>query len=325
MNTINRYLTAAIVVQLICVLIFFISSNRSQHIEPSTFFDITLNDINIIEIRGDNKDITLIKKDNVWSAEQNQKLPAPTDKVTSLLHDLKNLRVQWPVATTQSAAERFDVSEHNANKTVVFKKGKEVLGTLYLGTSPGLRKVHARMAGDNNIYAVEFASYRLSTDNNEWFDKSLLKATGEIQSVKTPSFELTKADNWTVKPQANQETETETETYDSQAISRWVDKLKNIEVNKLIHPAEAEAIIIQDPILTINVTAKPNTIDYAFYKEEDEFYIKAFGDKPLFNILSYQAQPIVDATLDMFLKEDHEPTKETLLDNPIQGILDTKK
>ena len=329
MNKINRYLTIAIVAQLLLVLIFFISSTGSKKAAKAPFLNIDFTVIDAIDIVSDGRQITLKKDGEHWSAIENQGLASPKGTISNLLEELKKLEVNWPVATTPSAAERFEVSSENAQKIVKFKQGSNLLTTLYLGSSPGLRKVHARIDGSNDIYAVEFASHRFSSDSNEWFDKSLLKIDTQITAIKTEKFELQldQKDNatWILNSLP------EGKVSDDTAINAWVEQVRNLEVNKLIRPEVAEKITIQNPALTMNIDTKTESINYAFYTSNEETFIKVFGDTKLFSILDYQAKPILDANAEQFTKDVTAPdvaesNKEGIsLDNPIPSVLDLEE
>jgi hypothetical protein len=57
---------------------------------------------------------------------------------------------------------------------------------LYLGTSPGYQRVHARRAEADGVYSVALSNFQLPTDTGEWLDKSLLQAQGEIVALAWP-------------------------------------------------------------------------------------------------------------------------------------------
>ncbi len=67
----------------------------------------------------------------------------------------------------------------------------KVVGDLYLGTSPGFKKVHARRADSDDIYAITFANYEATARTDDWLDKALLKPTGDVTAVTRP-------DHWRV-------------------------------------------------------------------------------------------------------------------------------
>ena len=57
----------------------------------------------------------------------------------------------WPVANTASTRERFEVTEENHQRHIVAKAGDDTVADIYLGTSPGYRKTHARRTGEDEI------------------------------------------------------------------------------------------------------------------------------------------------------------------------------
>lgn len=110
-------------------------------------------------------------------------LPADGAKVEQVIEQLAGLRAAWPVATSASARERFEVTGDNHQRHVQLVAGGAAVAELYLGTSPGYQRVHARRADDDAVFSVELSNYQLPTEADEWLDKTLLQARGDIVSV----------------------------------------------------------------------------------------------------------------------------------------------
>ena len=88
------------------------------------------------------------------------------------------------MATTQSAAKRFEVTDSNFQKHISIFSGEDLLASVYLGTSPSFRKVHARQTDDSDIYAIEFSNYEAGTSASSWLDKELLQTSGTIKELE---------------------------------------------------------------------------------------------------------------------------------------------
>lgn len=110
-------------------------------------------------------------------------LPADDDKANELLDKFADMAAPWPVATSSDSAERFEVTESNHQRRLTLENADEVLADFFLGTSPGYRRVHARAAGEDEIYSLDFSNYEAPADADQWLDKTLLASVGEPSSI----------------------------------------------------------------------------------------------------------------------------------------------
>ena len=119
--------------------------------------------------------IVLRKKDAVWVLPDAYDAPADSAKVMALLERLGALKRGLPIATSESALRRFKLVDAEFERRLVLSGGGKTLGTVYLGSSPGLRKSDARTAADRAVYAVDLPTYDVPTDLVAWLDPGLLK------------------------------------------------------------------------------------------------------------------------------------------------------
>lgn len=116
-----------------------------------------------------------------WRLESG--LPADADKAKELLDEFADMAAPWPVATSSDSAERFEVTESAHQRRLTLENADEVLADFFLGTSPGYQRVHARAAGEDEIYSLDFSNYEAPTDADQWLDKALLASAGEPSSI----------------------------------------------------------------------------------------------------------------------------------------------
>ena len=62
--------------------------------------------------------------------------------------------------------------EDSYQRRVQVLTGDETLADVYLGTSPGYRRVHARRADADDVYSIEFSNFEAGTDVSSWLKKS---------------------------------------------------------------------------------------------------------------------------------------------------------
>ena len=117
--------------------------------------------------------IVLRKKDNTWVLADAYDAPAEAAKVSSLLDRLVALKRGLPIATSEAALRRFKLVDADFERRVVLSTNGKTLGTVYFGSSPGLRKSDARTAADRAVYAVDLPTYELPTDAAAWLSADL--------------------------------------------------------------------------------------------------------------------------------------------------------
>jgi len=68
----------------------------------------------------------------------------------------------------------LEVGADNFQRRVRVYAGDEVLAELFLGTSPGYQRVHARAADNDDIFSVALSNYELGVNSDVWVDKGVL-------------------------------------------------------------------------------------------------------------------------------------------------------
>ena len=127
----------------------------------------------------------LFKEGGIWKSDEYFGFPLSQDKIESLFLDLKDLKMSWPVGKTLLAAKQFSVTKEKFEKKLDFFEGGELLGTVYLGTSPSFRKSHIRVEGEENTYAVKFSSYEYQVKSKPWIDRRLYRLEREkVDQIK---------------------------------------------------------------------------------------------------------------------------------------------
>jgi hypothetical protein len=121
----------------------------------------------------------LTKSGEQWLIPNLGNLPADASRVKALLKGITAEGAGWPVADSQSARQRFQVANYYYQRRISLMSGGETLDTLYLGSSPGFRKVHARLASQDAIYSITLNNFEIPAINGNWLDPRILQ-------VRTP-------------------------------------------------------------------------------------------------------------------------------------------
>ncbi len=142
-----------------------------------------------LSVSGEGETVGMARDGDVWRLQSGapngapEVLPADGGKISEVLDKLAGLDAPWPVATSDDSAERFEVTEGNHQRRLVIEDADGPVADLLLGTSPGYRRVHARLSGASEVYSIDFSNYEAPTDADQWLDKALLAAKGRVSSV----------------------------------------------------------------------------------------------------------------------------------------------
>ena len=138
-----------------------------------------------LEIATADEAVKLLRGDEGWQLEGG--LPADDGKVGDVLEKIAKVSAAWPVATSVASAERFEVTEDNFQRRLDIESEGGETATLYLGSSPGYRRVHARADGADEVYSIDFSNYEAPVDADQWLDKTLLRPSGKVLGVSRES------------------------------------------------------------------------------------------------------------------------------------------
>ena len=255
-NRSTAILAGILVVQLVLAAVLFMP--RGEDTDPLVTYEIDLAD-RILVSSMDEDPIELRLEDGQWFLQGG--LVADTSRLETLLEVLGSDRWSWPVASTSEAARRFEVTEDAFQRQVELFVGEEELATLYLGTSPSFRLIHAREADSDNIYAIELASYDLPMRQDDWLDKSLLQTAGAIDSMERVGqwkAELDGEGNWRFVESSL--------AANSNELSGMATRFETLRVMGV-----SDEVPDRAPDLEFEVVAASETIGYGFYRPpEDE-------------------------------------------------------
>lgn len=152
--------------------------------------------VDTVSIEDDDKhQVTLKRRDGHWRVADADNFPADESAVTHLLARLDKLKAGWPVATTAESSEHFKVSDQTFVRRLTLRHGDRTLARLYLGNSPGIRKIYARADGHNDIHSIRFNAFDANARVDDWIDKHPLKIEeSRIEAIDLPKFKLQRGD-----------------------------------------------------------------------------------------------------------------------------------
>ena len=177
-------LLAGIALAQIVIIALVLSLENDDPRQVPSWLNLQDREVTRFSISDGDAEVTMTETDGLWSAiAADQQVPADGDKVAQLLDKLAGLSAPWPVATSAASAERFEVTDDLFQRRLALYTGDEEVALIFLGTSPGFERVHARRADSDEIFSVALSNYELPATIDGWLDKGLLGMSEDLQRV----------------------------------------------------------------------------------------------------------------------------------------------
>jgi len=263
-----------------------------------------------LRIEDGTDSLVLKKQEGKWLLPESGDFPASQANVKRLLDKLAALEKGWPVAKTRSAARRFTVDEEQFERKLTLFADDDAQATLYVGSSPGFRKVYVRPGGENDIFAVDFNTWEAETKDDDWIDKGVLTLDESIvERLEMPGIIMQRQDGrlQVMNLEENEQTNVE----ESSAL---LGKLTGLRVQSLLG-TDAEPEYRQDePVLEVRITTEGGgVLDYRFSKPQDaSYYVLKRSDLDFFfKVAEHTVNPVREATREKLVQaRTEEATKD---------------
>ncbi len=177
----NRNVLIGVLALQVIVIVAVVSARSAG---PNTPADLLMFDpatVDAISVSNEEGAVELVLEDR-WQFANG--IPADASKVGEILDKLADAGGDWPVATTSASATRFEVTAESHQRRIVLRDDDTTLADVFLGTSPGYQRVHARVTDASDIYAIRFSNYEAGVRTSDWLDRTLLQAEGELSVVQ---------------------------------------------------------------------------------------------------------------------------------------------
>ncbi len=308
----NYLLCGLLVIQAVAAYLFLSGGGELQgHAGIQKLLEFNREQIDEIRVEDSNGEIAELKrKDRTWLTIHD--FPVEADRVNRLLDLLDELDHGLAVASSSSAAKRFEVSPDNFQRHLKLLKGGKIVVDFYLGTGAGARRNHVRLANQEMIHACTIGSYDLTAEIANWQDKDLLQVEmAEIQSVELDGLKIIRAQ------------QSEAENAKDQEISRWFaeglvgdeifkadefeSQLRNLATLRY-NRAFKDSIAGQGPEAEVTVSFGDSSRSYQFFKAKDgdNFWLKVSDFEELFEVTQYNGNRVVDNLMKEKLIEQPE-------------------
>jgi hypothetical protein len=276
----KKWLFVLLVIQiLLAVGIYAYHQHRQPQVEAKALLTFNRADVDRLVIRDSSSTVTLKKSGSDWLLPDLQQLPVDAQKLEDLLTKLQGTKLTWPVATSASSHERFEVAESKFQRRVEFYQNDKKLGELFLGSSPGFKKIHLRTADEDAVYTVELATFEFATSNKDWLKKDLL-AVVNPQSIKGADYELQQQDNnWSLAGDLNNKV-------NNAKVSELTNALANIQI------LDVATTKPEGEVTSLGVKVDGEEWLYELVKSGDLYYIKRQDRDLYFTLSQYEYERV---------------------------------
>lgn len=312
LNLWQKRLTILLIVQVLLVLgLFAYQKNSRVQVDAQPLLAVGMADIDRVVIQDANNKATLQKTGEQWQLPELQQLPVDKQKLDDILQKLEGTKLTWPVTTTASSHERFEVTDSKFQRHIELFQGDNKKAELWLGTSPGFKKIHLRRAGEDQVYAVELTSFEFAAEATDWLQKDLL-AVKDISTIKAADYTLQKtAESWSFVS-ANQESSSE--KVDANKVTELVNGLNNLQIQ------EVATSTPQGDTKVVTVKSATDEFQYDFIKAESDYFVKRNDRDTYFKLSQYEFERVAARTKADFVAAVQ--TAESVDTNPVQSIVE---
>ena len=245
--------------------------NREQLVPFEAYL---LDEIHVGDERGN--EAVLLKVGDHWVLPDLTGMAIDPDLIEALLQGVIYTRTSWPVASTVAARQRFHLTDYNFQRRLTLIGNGELLGTIYLGGSPGFKKVYARNSTQDAIFTIPFNSFDASGEEGDWLDKQILQTPAPL-SIASDDYSLHKQDGkWL----------TDTgQTPDSRELEALLLALASVRIEGVAAPDQQRSLSIAVPDIELSVKALAGDTRFELFTLGEQHYIHS-SNYPLFFTLS---------------------------------------
>lgn len=310
-----KLLTLLLGVQLLLALGLGLSGQVSvAHAGKQTLVDVAKDKVDRLVLEEPDKPrLVLVKRDGVWRLPEADDFPADARRVAQLLDKLAGLKPGVPVAASTGAQQRFKVSEDAFERRITLGADGKTLVTLYLGTSPAVRRLHARAGDDDAIYAVELALHEIPVRAADWQDKTVLRIpAARVEAIQVADLNLRRSGETEDAPwQADGLADGQRPN--AEAVAHLTNLIAELTIGEILGREAVPEYGMDAPVLKLTVTRRGGeVVDYALGKAKDkeEYTLKASSRPEYFRLPAFTAHSLIDASKRETLLETVEEKAE---------------
>ncbi len=258
----------------------------------------------VIEESGQGK-VELVKDKQGWVIPASENFPAAPAKVEKLLQTLLGMYKSYPEANTAVAAKQFKVADDSFNRQIQLLQGGKTLASLLLGTSPGFRKVHARVAGRSEIHSIEFEAYLAPVKAVDWHDREVLAVPqSKLQAIEVNGIKLQKKDDKFQLADLPEKTE-----MNDDEVRSVVDKITGLRFEEMLGGTQKPEYKFDQAAVSFTVTKSGDQkVEYTAASLDEKSYVLKTSAMPyFFKVNKALLDRLKDVTRESLVKKAAEP------------------
>lgn len=279
-----RVLSVLLVLQLAVTIALYWPREAPQGAASALVPDTDMAAVSELVISGDDAEVLLTRAGAGWMLESG--MPADSVKVDTLLRALLESDPGYAIANSDSAAGRFEVAEANYQRRVTLTLDGGSSRSVYIGSSPAFRKVHARAEGSSDIHVIELNSYDAPTGAASWLDRGLL-AMDNVDALLVADRRFSLIDDaWE---------DEDGDAADAEAAENLVQALSALQVSGLATAEDQALAEAGNLALELTVNQREEAATFTLRENDGRHFIRSSRYEPLFTISNYDAERVIDA------------------------------
>ncbi|EED31812.1 hypothetical protein NOR53_3257 [gamma proteobacterium NOR5-3] len=288
-----RVLTVLFVAQLALVAVLYWPAGEAPTSRESLITGVTADAVDRVELsNNDGATLVLVRDAQDWRLDLG--FPADKNKVNALLGVLLDEDPGFPIADSGTAATRFEVSQTNFQRKITLRSAG-AQATAYLGSSPGLRKIHARSESENAVFVLPFSSIDAPVDIDSWLDTRLL-AQQALSAFSLYGVEYVLKDGrWS---------RSDNQDSDEDKVTALTQVLANLQISGLVDSADDDAASAGEALrMTMGSDEQRSQLAVLHNPDSDRYYLQSERYGEIFSTSAFDAERLIEAA--SALLEDH--------------------
>ncbi len=228
----------------------------------------------LISDEYDNETV-IARRGEHWVLPELLGLPADADKVNAMLAVLDTDHL-WPVARSTAARQRFQVADYLYQRKLEIASANGREAVIYLGTSPGFRKVHARNEAHDEILSIALNVHDVPAFPGAWLDPRLLQIRTPV-GIDGDSYSLRFENGGWVSGFGGTPNPVEVEALLDTLRTLHVEGVASMDMHRELMDAEAA--------LELRVRGLAGTVTLELFAADDRYFVLS-SEYPLFFRLS---------------------------------------
>ena len=218
----------------------------------------------------------LVKGGDYWILPDLAGLRVSPELIEKLQQGVIRAKPGWPLATSVAARQRFQVTDYNFQRRLTLIGNGELLGTVYLGSSPGFRKVYARNSTQEAIFSIPFNGFDASATDSDWLDKRTLQISSPLSIV---------SQHYSLNKQGTQWLSDDEQQPDEREMDALLLALASVQIESVANEDLQRTLSIAVPDIALAVQSEEGETHFEFFTLGTKHYIHC-SDHALFFTLS---------------------------------------